>query len=347
MKPAKPQIKKKRLVWKWDRHRAAWMPYYRVTRTVAGKQTEKTWLIDWQGDPRTLDTIYWELHTGRDLRQKTPAKQTWRECIEAWRADISVQQDLAASTKTSYRRDMDRILEKNGDKAMARTTRPGLKAALAKMADQPRKASKYAQTISILWNYALSELDWPLGANPAKKLASYKPKTPYEPWPAWMVAKLDTAPDNVQTAAHLILGTGQRPNAAICMTHDQFKGETMFVLDEKGGELFETFCPKRLREFVSGLPRRGEYLLAKNLREPVGYSAIEKAFRAWRETLGPNAKPFTLHGLRKLAIIELAEAGASDAEIQAVTNQSAEMVVYYRKRANRLKLSKAAQERRE
>lgn len=55
--------------------------------------------------------------------------------------------------------------------------------------------------------------------------------------------------------------------------------------------------------------------------------------------------PYSLHGLRKLAIIELAEAGASDAETQAVTGQTAETVGYYRKRANRRRLSKAAQKR--
>lgn len=54
-----------------------------------------------------------------------------------------------------------------------------------------------------------------------------------------------------------------------------------------------------------------------------------------------------LHGLRKLAIVELAEAGATDAEIQAVTGQSAEMVAYYRKHANRKQLTKAAQQRRD
>ena len=70
-------------------------------------------------------------------------------------------------------------------------------------------------------------------------------------------------------------------------------------------------------------------------------------FRSWRSRLGDRAKPYSLHGLRKLAIIELAEAGASDAEIQAVTGQSAEMVAYDRAKANRKQLSKAAQTRRD
>ena len=59
--------------------------------------------------------------------------------------------------------------------------------------------------------------------------------------------------------------------------------------------------------------------------------------------LGKNAKQYTLHGLRKRAIIEMAEAGSTDAEIQAVTGQSVHMVAYYRSKANRRKLSKAAQ----
>ena len=79
---------------------------------------------------------------------------------------------------------------------------------------------------------------------------------------------------------------------------------------------------------------------------PVGYDAIEKAFRQWRATLGEKARPYTLHGLRKLAIVELAEAGCSDAEIQAVTGQSPAMVAFYRKQANRKRLSRKAQERR-
>lgn len=66
------------------------------------------------------------------------------------------------------------------------------------------------------------------------------------------------------------------------------------------------------------------------------------AFRAWRTGLGARATPYSLHGLRKVAIIRLAEAGCTDAQIQAATNQSAEMVRYYRTKASRKNLSKAA-----
>ncbi len=62
----------------------------------------------------------------------------------------------------------------------------------------------------------------------------------------------------------------------------------------------------------------------------------------------PEAKLYSLHGLRKLAVVELAEAGCSDAEIQSVTgHRTADMASYYRRKADRSRMSKTAQQRRE
>ena len=55
-----------------------------------------------------------------------------------------------------------------------------------------------------------------------------------------------------------------------------------------------------------------------------------------------DARLYSLHGLRILAIVNLAEAGCSDAEIQEVTNQSVKMIAYYRARADRKRLSAGA-----
>jgi hypothetical protein len=341
--PNKPRLAKPNLQWRWLRGR--WVPFYRVTWTENGRRRSREIKLDWKDDAQELDRLYWIARSGRHEAQKKLARYTWRDCIEAWRQDPAVQRRLAYGTKKSYRPPMDAILEKNGGKDMRQTTRPAIKAALAKLSDTPKKAARFAQTISLLWNYAAHELDWPLGPNPAKKLGQHKPERPFEPWPDWMVAALDSAPEHVQTAAQLIRYTGQRPSAAISMRRDQFRGETMILRDEKGDVDFEVHCPDSLRSYVGGLPRRGAHLIAKNLTTPLSYFAVQAAFSRWRKTLGKAATPYTLHGLRKLAIIELAQAGASDAEIQAITNQSAAMVAYYRQRANRLTLSKAAYER--
>lgn len=346
-RPAKPRISKNRLCWKWSKAKRAWEPYHRVTWTENGKRKERAILLDWQGNPERLDMLFWTCEAGRHEKQAVPAKYTWGEAIVAWRKDPRVQIRLAESTKRSYRRNMDQIMEKNGRKDMRRTTRQAIRAAHNKLSDKPRKADKHLQTISLLWNYAKNKLDWPIGDNPASGIDHFGRQKEFEPWPEWMVKALEDAPENVRTVAELILGTGQRPGAAISMKFSQFHEEWVEVQDEKGNDTFEVYCPKKLRDFLTSLPRRSEYVIAKNPTQPLGYSAVEKEFRTWRNSLGERARPYVLHGLRKLAIIRLAEAGWTDAEIQAVTNQSPEMVAYYRRKASRKTLSKAAQNRTE
>lgn len=346
MKPPRPRITKPRLQWRWVR--GSWQAFHRTTWTDGDKRQSREIKLDWKGDPQELDRLYWQAQSGQHIKQKAkPARYTWKDCILTWRKDPTIQRNLAEGTKVSYRRTMDAILDKNSGKDMRQTTRQGVRAALGKLADTPKKASQYAQTVSLLWNYARKELDWPLGENPASGLAKHKPARVFEPWPEWMVKALDTAPERVRTAAKLILGTGQRPSAAITMRRDAFDGDWMTVRDEKGDKDMVVYCPASLRQYVEALPKAGAHVLAKNLTEPQGYYAIAAAFGKWRDGLGDKAKPYSLHGLRKLAIVQLAEAGASDAEIMAVTGQSAVMVAYYRSQANKRHLSRVAQNRRE
>lgn len=348
MKPLRPRIVKPHLLWRWNAARACWEPWHRTVWREDGKQKSRTIRLDWQGDPQRLDRLYWKAQAGEHDAQKRPAKYTWGECILAWEHDrVSGLGSLSESTRRGYLRTMDAIRAKNGSKDMRKTTRGAVREAVSRLQDTPRKAQHMAQMISLLWNYAARELDWPLGPNPAAGLGSrYKPAKPFEPWPAWMVEKLDSAPPVVRIACRLILGTGQRPSAAIGMEWAQFRDEWMTVRDEKGDQSLEVYCPRGLRDYLATVERNGAHVLARTLRAPYSYAAVEGRFRTWRAGLGAKAAPYTLHGLRKLAIVELAEAGASDAEIQAVTGQSAQMVAYYRKEANRRHLSKSAQERR-
>ncbi|TNE64442.1 tyrosine-type recombinase/integrase [Celeribacter ethanolicus] len=344
-KPAKPRIAKPHLSWKWNKSKGTWEPYHRVTWSQDGKRKERHILLRWGGDAEELDRQYWACEAGRHERQAAPLKYTWKALIIAWRKDPRVQNKLSAGTKTFYRPTMDNIMEKNGNKDVRNTTRSAIRAAHDKLAATPREADKYIQTIRMLWNYGKNKQDWPIGDNPASKIDLYGKQRELEAWPEWMIKKLPGAPESVRIAAELILGTGQRPGAAITMKWEQFEGEWMHVTDEKADELFPVYCPEELRSFLAAQPKRGQYVLAKNLTEPLTYNAVASSFQKWRKTLGDDAKKFSLHGLRKLAIVRLAEAGCSDAEIQAVTNQSAEMVVFYRKKANRKALSKRAMTR--
>ena len=312
--------------------RSGWKKRFSLT----GGLILKSW-ITFTGRAKQVDI------SGKKLRASTPGANVSRrgERISKFKGNwLRVQ-------KKSYRPPMEAILLKNGGKALKSTSRQDPRAAHQSLADTPKKADRLLQTVSLLWNFAALELDWPLGENPAKGIKHFGKQREFEPWPEWMVEALNEAPFRVKVLANLILGRGQRPGSAVAMRRDQFRGECMVVRDEKGKQELEVYCPRELRRFVEDILVEGQHLLSKNLTKPMTYHAIEKDFSAWRLSLGRDAKNFSLHGLRKLSIIRLAEAGASDAEIQAVTGQSAEMVAYYRKGANRRMFSKSGQERRE
>ncbi len=76
------------------------------------------------------------------------------------------------------------------------------------------------------------------------------------------------------------------------------------------------YCPARLRTLVESLEEGPRHVLAKSEKAPRSYDAVEKSFRAWRDTLAEiaekhddDARHYSLHGLRKRACVELAEAG--------------------------------------
>ncbi|WP_152541120.1 hypothetical protein [Sulfitobacter noctilucae] len=207
-RPPKPKISKPHLKWVWKGKRG-WRPYHRVTLREGGTLKERAIQLEWKGDPQELDRLYWACEAGRHSNQIVRSRYTWRECIEAWRSDKQFQSKLASSTKKSYRPPMESILENNGTKSLKSISRQDLRAAHQSLADTPKKTDRLLQTVSLLWNFAALELDWPLGENPAKGIKHFGKQREFEPWPEWMVAALDEAPFRVKVLANLILGTGQ------------------------------------------------------------------------------------------------------------------------------------------
>lgn len=314
--------------------------YFRKVWTYDGQRREKFIRLPDNVDSPEFAREYWAVRSGTSERIKPKALQTWRELVAAYRTSAKYRK-LAAGTRREYDRVIERILEKNSDKSVKAMTRKALLDVHAKYADTPRKADWYVQVVRLLMNFAIRKLGWKVD-NVAAGIDLYGKQREFEPWPAWMVNNLSDAPERVRSAAELILGTGQRPSAAILMRRDQFDGDWMTVTDDKGDQSYEVYCPAPLRAYLNQLPISGAHVIPKNLTHPAGYDVVERAFRSWRAGLGDRAAPYSLHGLRKLAIVRLAEAGCSDAQIQAITNQSPEMVAYYRKRASRRVLSRDA-----
>ena len=91
--------------------------------------------------------------------------------------------------------------------------------------------------------------------------------------------------------------------------------------------LWIPFTP-RLREYLAQLPFRNLTIVAGPKGAPVNYHSAAAPIRALRAQIG--ALTFTIHGWRYTAASQLAAAGASDEEVQAITgHKSRAMVMKY------------------
>lgn len=339
MRPVFPYTQVKAGIW-----------YYRITWSEGGRQRSR--YVPLPGNPDTAEfaQAYWALRSGQVSAAPKP-RQTWAELITAYRASRSWLK-LSDGTRKSYTRVMERILEKNADKPVRDLTRQRLRELQAKQAATPRAADHTVQGIKLLVNWARKHLDWKID-NPAEGLDLFGAQREFQPWPDWAREAFEKAAESlgarrVLLAYHLGTATGQRPGDLVKMRWDHFQDGFVSVTQDKTNTRVDVFCPAGLQKFLAKVPREGAHLFPRNLNEPISYSMLEKEFRPIRDALGPKGADFTMHGWRYNAAVELAEAGCSDAEIQAVTgHKGLEMVLKYRRRASQRALSRQAQTRRD
>ncbi len=317
--------------------------YFYYEQTLEGRRK----LVRLPNDPNSqeFDRRYWEIKSGKAYAPKP--KLTFEKLIGQYIAS-SGYKNKADGTKKKYRPILEHIREKNGPMDFTKMRRKDVLAAQEAFSETPRKADYFVQMLSILFNYAIERED--MTHNPACGVKLYGPQSEMEPWPqdkqdAYIRYCERNKLDTELLAFYLGTGTGQRPGDLCQMKWEHFDGEYMFVLQEKTKTRIRVFCPDNLLDALAKFPRQGDYILARNLREPLTYNILQKKVLAVRKAI--EATNFTMHGWRFTAAVELAEAGASDSEIQSVTgHKTLKMVQKYRDRANQAKLSKTAQTRR-
>jgi integrase len=165
---------------------------------------------------------------------------------------------------------------------------------------------------------------------------------PYEPWP-WEMIELacERMPSRLWWFVALALYTGQRRGDVLAMTWGSIRGDMIAVRQEKTDKPLLLPIHRDLRPVLNAIPRKGDTILLNERGQPWtgdGFSA------SWRKVVPKEIKDreLVLHGLRKSAVCLLLEAGATDAEVGAVTGQSREMVAHYSRQVNQTKLAAAA-----
>jgi integrase len=116
------------------------------------------------------------------------------------------------------------------------------------------------------------------------------------------------------------------------------------VRQAKTGKALWIPVHRRLATVLAEIPRNSVYVLTSTRARPWTIDGFKAAW--WDELNRPVMKELrerrlVFHGLRKSAVVTLLEAGATDAEVSAITGQSREMVAHYSRQVNQRKLSQA------
>lgn len=252
---------------------------------------------------------------------------------------------LAIRTALDYDKVLAWITDKLGPLPVDRMQRKDVIRAQSANASTVRFANYIVQVLRVLFEHAI-DLGWRKD-NPAKGVALIKSDA--APREAWPQDKIDafraTATGRALLIFELCLGTGQRIGDVLRMRWSDIEGGGVNVTQGKTGARLWVPFTARLQEVLAQTPKVGVTVCAWGMGKPTSYRGAADLVMAVRKQIG--AEDYDIHALRYSAASELAEAGCSDAVIQAVTgHQTSAMVAKYAGAARQKVRAKEGQEKR-
>ena len=268
-------------------------------------------------------------------------KRTFRKLIVAYEASERFKR-LEPKTKEDYHRALRYIERHAGDWAVKKLERRHVLQMQDTNSHRYRFANYLVSMMSILSELAIDK-GW-ITHNNARGVKALKRSGPelHRPWTEPEKAQFERDADPLSRLVYeLCKGTAQRIGDVLEFKWADIADGGIYLTQNKtGAELFIPFTP-RLLAFMETVERKGEYIIAKSLREGMSYHKIAREMRKYRP------KGCTIHGLRYTAVEELAEAGCSDDEIAAISgHKSRAMIEKYAGPARQRARARAAQKRR-
>ncbi len=200
--------------------------------------------------------------------------------------------------------------------------------------------------ISALWEFATEQLGIELDADPTHGVKRvHKVEHEHEPWPPELIDRfLREARPSLRWAVKLALYTGQRRSDLVKMKWSQFDGEFIEVRQQKTGALLSVPCHKALRTELENMPRVADTILVGERGAPLTGSSLSVMVRKALREMGVNG--YSIHGLRKIAAVALADAGCDAFEIAAITgHRTVGMVQHYAKRHDQRRRARSAMDK--
>jgi len=250
--------------------------------------------------------------------------------------------EKAPATQKFYRRYMDELRSRYDERPAATLDRPFIITLRDHWQTSPRRANAYIQVLSILCEAAID-----LGLrtdNPAKGVSRLKGRGGWRAWDAdelwWMDGLASGA---VRLAWLLALYTGQRESDVLAMTWNAIRDDVIEVTQEKTGtRVWIPLHPILRNELVGARAARvGPCIVSTQAGGAYSVDGFRSIWHRARDAAGLAG--CTFHGLRKNAAGALAEAGATDAEIMAITGHKTRgMISLYTRYAQQRVLAQSA-----
>ncbi len=194
-------------------------------------------------------------------------------------------------------------------------------------AESIQSAASRVVAVAVLYNvlqvaryYGLIEI------NMASKLGLPSPKPRQARWEwADIESFLEACNDDaVRTAFSLLLYTAQRSGDVAQMRWDAYNGETIRLRQQKTGRLVEVPCHRDLRLVLEEAKARrsGVHIVSRENGQPIDRRWLTNQFAGLRKSCG--LEHLQARDLRRTAIVLMGEAGATEAQIAAVSGHSIE-----------------------
>jgi len=291
-------------------------------------------------------TAYDALLAGINARRNVeymPGSLAW--AIEKF-LDSPLYNEKAKTTKKNYRRALDHLRRGWGTGLLNDLQPRHVRVIRNEIAKRSTTDADIAMTlISAMWEFAI-ENGIELDADPTHGVKRvHKVENEHEPWPPELIERfMREARPSLRWAIRLALYTGQRRSDLVQMKWSQFDGEFIEVRQQKTGALVSVPCHKALRAELESVPRTADTILVGERGGPLTAGSLGALIARQLREMGVSG--YSIHGLRKNAAVELANAGCDAFEIAAITgHRTVQMVQHYAKRHDQRRRARSAMDK--
>ena len=308
-------------------------PYLYFRRQVNGKDTYVR--LPALTDP-AFQRRYDEL--AGDHSREGPAHGTMADLVAQWRASPEARKGSDA-TKRNREYALAYIIETMGKRPYATLDTPNVYRQRDKLADTPGKADAVMSMLRSLMSFAVKR--GLVASNPAAKVERLSAGE-HAPWPEHVQRKaLAEAGAMTRLAIVTVRSSAQRIGDCIRMRESWIADGMMTLTQQKTGKVVHIPVTEEWRAEIDRLPRKAMTILYDRAGRP--FKETERLQRTVRALMNKIGHPgYTLHGLIKNRMNELAEQGATAHQLAAISGRSLAVCEHYTRAANARKLAESA-----